>query len=135
MLGRGVPGRTRCWASPGNFRLRTGRRAFELDAIAFRVVEVDGRPPSFRAVAGDLRPAACPVCLEMTGDGGGIKRLDPQAEMIEIGAPSARGTAGRARLVGRHDIDQRAPGAQLGELALPQLERAAQRLDVEALQR
>ena len=63
------------------------------------------------------------MCLQVAADGGLVERLDAQAEVVEV-APLAPGrhTAGAAqRTVHRHQVDQRAAGAQLhqADVVLP----------------
>src|SRR5262249_19034903 len=79
--------------------------------------------------------AANAVGGEMMGDRGRVERLHAQAKMIEIGAARARRARRRSRRVGRNDVDQRVPGAQLRQRALAFFERAAQYIHVEALER
>jgi hypothetical protein len=59
--------------------------------------------------------------LEVGGKGRRVERLDPQAEMIEIGASGRRRPLRRPCFVGRHDVDERRAGAELRQLALPLL--------------
>src|SRR5262245_17505106 len=98
-------------------------------------MQVNGRTLAFGAVARRLFAAANAVSGEMMGDRGRVERLHAQAKMIEIGAARARRARRRSRRVGRNDVDQRMPGAQLRQRALAFFERAAQYIHVEALER
>ena len=65
----------------------TRHRALELDPVAFGIVQVNGRPLALGAIARHFLAAANAMGREMRRDRGGVKRRDPQAEMIEIGGP------------------------------------------------
>ena len=64
-----------------------------------------------------------------------VERLDAQAEVVEVAAfPAGRGAAGAAEgAVDRHEVDQRAPGAQLdqADVVLAPLDRAAEDVAIE----
>src|SRR5262245_33910452 len=77
----------------------TFHRCLQLDAVAFRIVEVNGGTASLGAVALRLLPARNTVRGEMARDRPGIERLDPQAQVIEIGAAGAGRPLGRPLLV------------------------------------
>src|SRR5438094_1453987 len=113
----------------------TPDRALELDPVAFGIGQINRRPLALGAVARRLFAAFCAVRGEMSGDRGGVERLDPQAQMIEIGATARRAAVRRPRLIGGNDVDQRLASAQLRQLALALLEGAAEHLEIEALQR
>ena len=76
-------------------------------------MQVNRRALAFGTIARHLLAAANAMRREMRGDGGGVERRNPQAQMIEIGAAGARRSLRRPGLVGRNDIDQRVPGSQL----------------------
>src|SRR5688500_5750452 len=77
-------------------------RSFQLDAVAFRIVKIDGRPASLRAVARCFVAARDAVRGEMLRNCRGVERLDAQAQVIEIGAAGARGAFRRSFLVRGH---------------------------------
>src|SRR5258705_13659539 len=89
-----------------------GRRTLQLDAVAFRISEIDGRPLPVGAEARFLLAAVIAIGGEMLPDRHGIERLDAQADVIQVGAASGLLARRRACLTGRDDVDGCAPGAQ-----------------------
>src|SRR5208283_185868 len=93
------------------------RRSFELDDIAFRVRDVDGRTLSLRAVARLGRACRDAMRLEQPANAGFVERLDPKAQVIQIPPfRTRRRAAGTAQFaVNRHEIDHGPAGPQLHE--------------------
>jgi len=75
------------------------------------------------------------VRLQAGADGALVERLDAQAEVGEIAAflASRRAAGAAERAVDRHEVDQRASGAQLdqADVVLAPLDRAAEDVAIE----
>ncbi len=69
----------------GLMRRRLASRAFQLDLVAFRVVEIDRRTAAFRTVAFDGFADRYAKRRQSRDDGVTIERLYAKAEMIHVG--------------------------------------------------
>ena len=115
------------------------RRPLELDDVAFGVRDIQGRAFALRAVALLHRSGGMAVRCQLAPDRRLVERVDPEAEVIQVAAlRSRRRTACTPEhAVDRHEIDQRAAGAQLDQAdrILATLDPATEGVDVEAKHR
>src|SRR5260221_13869390 len=108
---------------------RTDGRAFQLDLIAFRVIEIDRRSVAFRTVALDGFADRYAERRKSRDDGVTVERFDAKAEMIHVGRRTRRCLA----LFDRDKVEQRGAGTHLDQADAVQLalDLEAQRLLVE----
>src|SRR5882757_2062274 len=57
------------------------RGSLELDPVAFRVVEIEGRPLAIGAEAGADLPGLDPMSAQMADDGVGVERLTAETAL------------------------------------------------------
>jgi hypothetical protein len=110
------------------------RRPLELDDIAFRIRDVNGRTLPFRAVARFRGAGSYPTRLKYAADAGFIERFYPKAKMIEISPFNAwRRAAGTPQLaVDWHEVNQGSARPQLDQTNrfLSALDRASEHITV-----
>jgi len=109
----------------GQGLMRRVRRAFELDLIAFRVVEIDRRSISFRPVALDGFADRYAERRQPGDDGVTIERRHAEAEMVHVG--------GVLGALARNQIEHRSARPHLHEMdpVQPALDVESQHLLVE----
>ena len=110
------------------------RRPLELDDIAFRIRDVNGRTLPFRAVARFRGAGSYPTRFKYAADAGFIERFYPKAKMIEISPFNAwRRAAGTPQLaVDWHEVNQGSARPQLDQTnrILSALDRASEHITV-----
>jgi hypothetical protein len=120
--------------SAGRLRSSYRRWPFELDDIAFRIRDVDGRTLSFRTVARFRGADDHSSHFKRAANAGFVERFYPKAKMIEISPFSARRGAARTPqlAVDWHEVNQGSAGPQLDQTyrILPALDRASQHITV-----
>ena len=129
-----------CKATPGETQwprwLLAAWRPLELDHIALRVANVEGRAFALRTVYRRQRARFNAVGLKMAANGSFIEGFDAKAEIIEIAALlSGRRPASALELSGNgNKVKQRAAGAQLNQAnrILPPLDGATEHVTIKA---
>src|SRR5208283_5338108 len=93
------------------------RRSFELNDVAFRVRDIDGRTLSLSAVTRLGRARRDAMRFKQTANAGFVERLEPKAQVIQVSPfRTRRCPACTAQFaVNRHQIDHGPAGPQLYE--------------------
>ena len=110
------------------------RRPFELDDIAFRIRDVDGRTLPFSAVARLHRADDYAMRLKFAANGGLVERFYSKAKVIKISPFNAwrRATGPSQLAVNWHKVNQRSAGPQLHQTygILSALDRTSQHIAI-----